>query len=261
MRGTRTTRSGTSYPGEGEGSNGVEEDVEEYWRKCVVDVTASLPPSSSSPDAAGKMDEETDRLARWLVRHQPISLAVNAPRSSCLDLCNTLFEKTSLVVTTVGSTDDRSCPPAMTCQARPQDAEVFGEFPPRRTMGDHTVYPVVIPSSTPSYDTGYNPEYLRGLSVEGLECSRGVKGWVESVVDPAARGYCVEILRYLIDATAENPKRGFGTSRTALWGLQRPPLLDGTAHVDPVRRRRVVRRARAHLSCCSSRPTPIHRWR
>lgn len=44
------------------------------------------------------------------------------------------------------------------------------------------------------------------------------------IKDNAVRGYCVEVIRYLQDATMSNPKRGFGTSRTAIWGLQRPPL-------------------------------------
>lgn len=46
------------------------------------------------------------------------------------------------------------------------------------------------------------------------------------ISDAAVRGYCVEILNYLIDATKENPKRGFGSDRTAIWGLQRPPMLE-----------------------------------
>ena len=41
------------------------------------------------------------------------------------------------------------------------------------------------------------------------------------------KGYCVEILSYLTDAVG--PKDGYG-ARTALWGLQRPPL-DGRSTV------------------------------
>ena len=33
-------------------------------------------------------------------------------------------------------------------------------------------------------------------------------------------------MNYLSNATETNPKRGFGSDRTAIWGLQRPPLLD-----------------------------------
>jgi hypothetical protein len=132
-----------------------------------------------------------------------------------------------LVVNTIGSTDKSDAPPAMTCQARPQDAECFGEFPPRKTLGEYTKYPVIIPSSTPSYDTHYQVEYLKSLSVDELECSSFVKAWLNDINDDGVKGYCIELIRYLTDATAQNPKRGFGTGRTALWGLQRPPLLDG----------------------------------
>ena len=37
----------------------------------------------------------------------------------------------------------------------------------------------------------------------------------------------MELVRYLCNAMEENPKRGFGRGRTALWGLQRPPIIDG----------------------------------
>ena len=124
-------------------------------RKVVVDVTNVFPTEETLANKQ-KVNEEVDNLSRWLIHHQPISLAVNAKRSQLFDLSRNLFEKTSLVVTTIGSTDKEYAPPAMTCQARPQDAECFGEFPPRKTMGDYTCFPVVIPSSTPSYDTCYH---------------------------------------------------------------------------------------------------------
>ncbi|KAL3790421.1 hypothetical protein HJC23_013593 [Cyclotella cryptica] len=197
------------------------DELEEYWRKVVVDVTNAMPPSVSQ--AKGQLTE----LSKWLIRHQPISMAVNAKRSQVFDLGLTLWENTALVVNTIGSTDKSDAPPAMTCQARPQDAECFGEFPPRKTLGEFTKYPVIIPSSTPSYDTHYQVDYLKSLSVDDVECSSFVKAWLNDIRDEAVKGYCIELLVYLADATAQNPKRGFGTGRTALWGLQRPPLLDG----------------------------------
>ena len=203
------------------------DEMEEYWRKCVVDVSNVVPPL---PGNKKKLDLEVENLSKWLIRHQPISLAVNAKRAQVFDLGRNLFEKTSLVVTTIGSTDKDDAPPAMTCQARPQDAECFGEFPPRKSLAAYTKYPVIIPSSTPSYDTHYRPEYLAKLTLEDLDgtnCPAYVKDWVSDIANEATRGYCVELVRYLSDATANNPKRGFGTGRTALWGLQRPPLLDG----------------------------------
>ena len=197
-------------------------EVDEYWRKVVVDVTNVIPSTKGK-----KLDKEVKTLSRWLIQHQPISLAVNAKRSQVLDLGRDLFESTSLVVTTIGSTDKKDCPPAMTCQARPQDAECFGEFPPRKNLSEYTEYPVIIPSSTPSYDTCYQTSYLESTSLDVLsECPTFVADWLSDISDAATRGYCIELLRYLADATKDNPKRGFGSGRTALWGIQRPPLLE-----------------------------------
>jgi len=205
------------------------DEMEEYWRKVVVDVTNVIPASLANRQ---KLNTEVNNLSKWLIHQQPISLAINAKRSQVFDLGRNLFENTSLVITTIGSTDKDDAPPAMTCQARPQDAECFGEFPPRKTMGEYTKYPVIIPSSTPSYDTSYQHEYLKSLTLEDLDgmgysCPTFVKDWLSDISDLASRGYCVELIRYLSDATKENPKRGCGTGRTALWGLQRPPMLGG----------------------------------
>ena len=208
-------------------------EMNEYWRKVVIDVTNSLPSdddSSMSADGSDRLRKEVEDLSRWLIRHQPISLAVNAQRSKVFDIGLALFEKTSLVVTTIGSTDVIDTPPAMTCQARPQDAECFGEFPPRRRMGEYTKFPVIIPSSTPSYDSCYRKKYLESRTpnvLDGTSCPGHVMDWLLDITDPATRGYCVELVAYLCDATAVNPKRGCGTGRTTLWGLQRPPILDG----------------------------------
>ena len=194
-------------------------EMEEYWRKVVLDVTNAN---------VAQDKEQVIGLSKWLIKHQPISMAVNAKRSQVFDLGRTLWENTALVVNTIGSTDKPDAPPAMSCQARPQDAECFGEFPPRKTLGEYTKYPVIIPSSTPSYDTHYQVDYLKSLSVDGLnKCSSFVKAWLNDIGDEAVKGYCIELVRYLTDATSHNPKRGLGTGRTALWGLQRPPLLDG----------------------------------
>ncbi|KAL3761781.1 hypothetical protein ACHAWU_001297 [Discostella pseudostelligera] len=215
-------RVGPAFPSAEDG------ELNEYWRKVVVDVTNSVPASSGNKL---KLDNEFANLSKWLNRHQPISLAVNAKRSQVFDLGRTLFENTSLVVMTIGSTDKDDAPPAMTVQARPQDAECFGEFPPRKTMGEYTKYPVIIiPSSTPSYDSYYQTEYLKSRTLkdlDGTNCSSFVKEWLSNISDASTRGYCVELIRYLSDATKENPKRGFGAGRTALWGLQRPPMMEG----------------------------------
>ena len=197
-------------------------EVDEFWRKVVVDFTNVIPSTKGK-----KIDKEIKVLSRWLIQHQPISLAVNAKRSEVLDLGRGLFETTSLVVNTLGSTDKLDCPPAMTCQARPQDAECFGEFPPRKIMREYTEFPVIIPSSTPSYDTCYQSSYLESVSIDDLSnCPTFVREWLSFISDAQTRGYCIELLRYLVDATKDNPKRGFGNNRTALWGIQRPPLLE-----------------------------------
>jgi len=106
--------------------------------------------------------------------------------------------------------------------ARPQEAEVFGEFPPRRQLDDYTKYPVIVPSATPSYNSVYNTDYLKSLDVSHL--SRDLKyvtNLLHHVESKAVLGYCIELANYLADAVG--PKERFG-SRTVLWGLQRPPL-------------------------------------
>eukprot|EP00548_Thalassiothrix_antarctica_P011877 CAMPEP_0194159460 /NCGR_PEP_ID=MMETSP0152-20130528/77843_1 /TAXON_ID=1049557 /ORGANISM="Thalassiothrix antarctica, Strain L6-D1" /LENGTH=720 /DNA_ID=CAMNT_0038869029 /DNA_START=127 /DNA_END=2286 /DNA_ORIENTATION=- len=182
-------------------------DLNEYWRRVVVDFS-----QLDNTDNTNTINS----IATWLNREQPITLAINV---SSATLAKALFEKTGLVVYTIGS--DKN--PGLTCQARPQEGEVFGEFPPRNTMSDYTKFPVVVPSSTPSYDTHYVAEYLQSLS--NNQDDNVVKRLVrDHVQDTTIRGYCYELLSYLEDATRINPKRGVGTSRTSLWGLQRPPI-------------------------------------
>jgi len=184
----------------------------EYWRKVVVDFSR-LDPSD---------DGQLDRIAAWLNENQPISLAVNGPRADALKLGLALFRKTGMVVNTIGSSDDPDTPPALTCQARPQEAEVFGEFPPRGSLNKYTRFPVVVPSSNPSYDAAYTEEFLDSRKV--IDSFNGsTKALLEAVQDDRVRGYCVVLIRYVQDVARLNPKVGFGKSRTALWGLQRIP--------------------------------------
>lgn len=196
-------------------------DMEEYWRKVVVDFSRM-----KSDVEMENNTEELFALAKWLNTNQPISLAINAHFDHRLELGMKLFEKTGMVVYTIGSTNNPKAPPALTCQARPQEAEVFGEFPPRASLGKYTKYPVVVPSSTPSYDSTYTPNYLHSVSLSA-SVAKDVATFVQSVNDKTIRGYCIELVNYLEDATRENPKPGHGSSRTVLWGLQRPPLMTG----------------------------------
>ena len=189
----------------------TDKDLPEYWRKVVVDV------SRVDVYSPGKLDE----LASWLNTHQPISLAINGPtKSEALDIGLQLFEKTGLVVNTIGTKEL----PALTCQARPQEAEVFGEFPPRRLLQTYTKFPVIVPSSTPSYDASYRATFLTEQGTKVPSNDGAVSPLMKDISDDTVRGYCVTLWEYLQDATRENPKRGFGSVRTAMWGIQRQPL-------------------------------------
>ncbi|GMH81485.1 hypothetical protein TrVE_jg13926 [Triparma verrucosa] len=188
-----------------------EDGVEEYWRQVFVDVT-----SADSPLDAGS--EKATELAAWLVRNQPITLAVNEN----LALAKFLFEKTGQVVYTVGG--DGSY--ALTCQARPQEGEIFGEFPVRRDLAKYTKYPVVVPSSTPSYNTLMNQSYLTEKGANDSVEGEGVNILLDCV-QGCVKGYCIELTEYLRDSVGA--KEGYG-DRTTLWGLQRPPI-DGKVTV------------------------------
>ena len=67
-----------------------------------------------------------------------------------------------MVVVTVGGCEGR--PPASTCQARPQDGEIFGEVPPRKELRNHTRFPVYVPSAAPAYNASYDASYLKTRS-------------------------------------------------------------------------------------------------
>ncbi len=192
--------------------------MEEYWRRVVVDIT--------------KYSSNTlQNLVKWLNRHQPISLAINTSSDSS-NIGKYLFENTSLVVYTISCNygNTNTPPPAMTCQARPQDGEIFGEFPPRNSLNKYTKYPVMVPSSNPSYDSYYSPQYLSSLTLGDLEMQQfSIPEKILDLVDDSAlKGFVIELLNFIWDVTTENPKQGSPLSdRTCLWGLQRPPLQYG----------------------------------
>mmetsp|Transcript_1115 Transcript_1115/g.2396 ORF Transcript_1115/g.2396 Transcript_1115/m.2396 type:complete len:727 (+) Transcript_1115:325-2505(+) len=186
--------------------------ISEQWRELFVDVT--------SPDAAALSDQSfLKQLAAWLNREQPISLAVNA---DSFDLALELFKRTGMVVYTVGNLTTK---PALTAQARPQDGEVFGEFPPRRSLTELTQAPMVVPSPVAAYNAVYADAFLlkkgRESPLKGV-CKEAVQLW-GMIEDPRVKGYAAAILEYLVDACATPGKKGYG-ARTTLFGLQRPPI-------------------------------------
>lgn len=190
-------------------------DINEQWREAYLDVT--------SPASLGA--EFVAELTTWLNREQPISLAVNCDFA----MARELFENTALVVYTIGRLEMNK--PALTAQARPQDGECFGEFPPRRQLESITAFPVIIPSSTPGYNSTYAPAFLKAhgaVPVEqwglpsGLDICKQLVGQCRS---DEKKGFVRVVLEYLQDAT-RGPHRGCG-ARTSLFGLQRPPLRGG----------------------------------
>jgi len=184
------------------------EEIEEMWRETYLDVI-----SRNLSE-----DRTVSDLSNWLNIHQPISLAVNG-KEMPFELFNKLFERTALVVYTVGCEST----PALTAQARPQDGEIFGEFPPRHELSMYTKFPMVIPSA-PGYHSLYNPDHLKAKAKETFPM-RKLADLVNKLTDDKARGYCQVLAEYLIDATQESPKVGGGNGgRTVLFGLQRSPI-------------------------------------
>jgi len=209
-------RTGTEYP----------YGIEENWRRAYLDVT-------KAPKLAGSNAEKkafASELSKWLLTEQPITLGVNGDKASeGHPLTTDLFEQTAQVVYSVG----HDASPCLTCQARPQDGEIFGEFPPRRELGDFTRFPVIVPSSTPGYNTEYQTDYLAEVGEAGNRCTHSgkavesVRALLGSIESNAVKGYCTLLAEYILDACApeNNPRNGFG-ARTALWGLQKPPRVE-----------------------------------
>ncbi len=191
--------------------------LDEHWRQVYVDVT--------SPDApVGTDPAYVSEVARWLVRNQPISLAVNGS----YPLARQLFEETGQVVYSVGDTTGDFT--ALTCQARPQDGEIFGEFPPRKELFKFTKFPMVIPSPVAGYNATYSNAYLRDQAgaASGAGFDAATQALADAVASQEVRGFLVELNEYLADAAGDGPREGWRNGqagqRTTLYGLQRPPL-------------------------------------
>jgi len=182
--------------------------IEEMWRSTYLDVMT------------GDLQQEAtvNKLSKWLNTHQPITCAVNGVNMP-FELFDRIFERTALVVYTVGC----QAKPALTAQARPQDGEIFGEFPPRNEMSKFTKFPMVIPSPGPGYNTVYEESYLESKAKDDFPIA-SISKLVSLVKNSAARGYCQVLGEYLVDACEVSPKVGGGNGgRTVLYGLQRTP--------------------------------------
>jgi len=188
-----------------------ESEIDEHWRETYLDVT---------PDFDLESKDDIQKLCRWLNEHQPISCAVNGVEPP-LKLFREIFEGSALVVYTMGSADS----PALTAQARPQEGEIFGEFPPRHELRKYTKFPMVVPSPGPAYNAKYSDDYL--LKNSRRQFPRAKFDRMASMFTcPKHRGYAQVVIEYLVDACAENPKIGGlipDESRTCLYGLQKPP--------------------------------------
>eukprot|EP00440_Ansanella_granifera_P056788 gb/GFBE01061552.1/.p1 GENE.gb/GFBE01061552.1/~~gb/GFBE01061552.1/.p1 ORF type:complete len:740 (+),score=157.98 gb/GFBE01061552.1/:1-2220(+) len=190
--------------------------LQEHWRRVYLDV--STPPAGSSV----KDPAFVAKLSRWLTVEQPITLAVNGDDEKAgFPMMQQLFSFTAQAIYSVG----RDGTPALTAQARPQDGEIFGEFPPRGEMDKYTFGPVFVPSSTPSYMARYEAEHLRSMATQASEVLGGsaVLNLLQASGKEEIKGYGVLLAKYLKESCG--PKRGCG-QRTALWGLQRPPFRD-----------------------------------
>eukprot|EP00933_Yihiella_yeosuensis_P052039 TRINITY_DN5001_c0_g2_i5.p1 TRINITY_DN5001_c0_g2~~TRINITY_DN5001_c0_g2_i5.p1 ORF type:complete len:776 (+),score=105.19 TRINITY_DN5001_c0_g2_i5:132-2330(+) len=187
--------------------------IEEHWRRLYLDV--STPPHGTSVSDASFLS----RLSKWLKKEQPITLAVNGDNEDAgFPMMQQLFSSTAQAVYSVG----RKGKPCLTAQARPQDGEIFGEFPPRLDMFKYSAGPVFVPSSTPSYMARYETGHLRAAASRLSSTFGGsVLELLQSIKDEETRGYAVLLAEYLKESCG--PKRGCG-QRTSLFGLQRPPI-------------------------------------
>ena len=187
-----------------------EDNIDEKWRQGFVDVT-----SVESLEKL-KSPEYLDGLAEWLVRNGPITLAVNGDD----DVAQYLFERTAMTVYTVGSLDE----PGLTVSARPQEYEAFGEFPARPTLHRFTKFPVLVPSSAPSYNAEFTAEYLEKLGREAFPAEFAGLNTLREAASPVTRGYLRAIFEFLKDACGPKDNTEHVHARTCVSGWQRPPL-------------------------------------
>lgn len=118
--------------------------------------------------------------------------------------------------------------PALTCQARPQEGEIFGEFPVRRNLADFTRYPVLIPSPTAAYNCTYEAAHLEAAAAAPFPGGiAGAAAVAANVGDARVRGFCAVLATYVAESVGAKVGDTAGTGgpeRTVLFGLQRPPI-------------------------------------
>jgi len=194
-------------------ANGLTENgLEEHWRRVYLDVSTA--PSGTSVKDPGFLED----LSKWLTKEQPITLAVNGDdEQKGFPMMQQLFQSTAQAIYSVG----REGKPALTAQARPQDGEIFGEFPPRSDMHKYTSGPVFVPSSTPTYMARYEAKHLMDAALRSERLGGVASQLLQAIDSVELRGYGVLLAEYLKESCGA--KKGFG-NRTTLWGLQRPPL-------------------------------------
>ena len=145
------------------------------------------------------------------------------------DLKRRFFEATGLVVYTFGT---KAKGYALTAQARPQDGEIFGEFPPRKDLDLVSRYPMMNPLPCSAWNTVFAEEYLIAHGkdkVSDANVNPRVKSLVDKIENSAYKGYAHLLVEYLTDACTHNPytvSKENGTVRTAYFGMQRPPIIE-----------------------------------
>ena len=142
------------------------------------------------------------------------------------DLKRRFFEATGLVVYTFGT---KAKGYALTAQARPQDGEVFGEFPPRKDLEKVSRYPMLNPVPCSTWNTVFSDVFLIMNGNDLTNASQTVKNIADKMESYQFKGYARLISEYITDACEHNPysvSKENATVRTAYFGLQRPPIVD-----------------------------------